>query len=226
MNLTYLTNNKFWVGPCEERTVQITEDESYDGYMVSLISHEDENFKLLFPLRERDAQILKSISTEQMEVKPIEDCDPDFIGLYFTMIESWKTSDRILSGATLDSLIDPELGVEVFLTHFFLTNREGYIESMVKSNFSQIIILSALEDSPIFVSDNLIQKLIGKPISNPQGDNKSPYGDSDFIDDDAQNIIKIAQDIISGNKEAPDTPKKKRQPRKTKKKDEKDENDD
>ena len=183
MSLGYLNNNKFWVGPCVERKLNINEESVYEGEMVPLISHEDQNFKLMFPIRKKDAQILQLIMDEEGEL----DEEQEVLGLFLTMADSWKSSDRIMAGAVLDSFADPELETDVFLAHFFLTNPEGMMESMVKSNFANIMILSALEGTPVFVTDKLLNKLLGAPVSE-NGSNPS----------DAESIIRIAQDIISG----------------------------
>lgn len=199
-----LTNNKFWLGPCEDKKITISETETFEGIMATLISHEDDKFKLMIPIREKDANLISAILEENGKLGESE--EEEVIGVFLTMIESWRSAGVYLSGVTVDSFVDPETDIDMFFVHFFLCNQDGYMESMVRANFSHALILVALEGVPIFVTEKLLAKLLG---AGPKIEGDEEEEEDLLAEDESDSpIYKIAQDIMRGSTESEDKPPK------------------
>lgn len=198
--------NRFSLFPC---VVQKDGANGYDGPLASLVSQMNENLVLFFPISEENASLV-NFSLNDENRKKIN-VNQDVIGVYKTMVESWKSGDRHISGVILDTKYDVEAKEDVIDASVILINSDGNLDTVVKTNFVHAIIVVAVEDMDIYVTDELFMKL--KPPEGltededeedeeggNSGDGPKPSApkppQSEFPID--QKIISIARQIMNG----------------------------
>jgi len=115
----------------------------------------DPTIVLFFPIPQNNANIIN-------EIMKSDELDPDqgVVGIYKTMLDSWKASDRYLSGVILDSAYDDESNEGTLLVRLVLSDNQGAIDSLVKVNCIHSLILSALVGVDIIVDDELLEKVL------------------------------------------------------------------
>ncbi len=110
------------------------------------------------------------------------------------MIDSWKASDRYLSGIIMDTVYNDEIKEEVLMIRLAISDCDGFIESLVQVNFLHALLLAAMEGTHILVSDNLLSKMI--PDDNLPEDNQIKDKPHHFPED--KKIVDIAKKIMGG----------------------------
>ena len=196
--------NKFIVFSCID--LEGAEDSNYKGYVVVLASSSDPNLLLFFPITPDNATVINYILEENDDY----DADTMTIGIYKTMLDSWKAGERFLSGIIIDTIFDYELNKEVPLIRLVLSDREGMIDSLVRVNFIHAILLAAMEKVEISVSDRLLDSML------PDDDDENDEAGQNILSKESKNnfpedgnIINIAKKIMEGKIREPDKKNKK-----------------
>ena len=179
--------NKFILFPC----IKPEEENLFDGYVVCLGSSRDLNLKVYFPIRDDYAELVNDILNGDED----KFNQHEILNIFTTMTSSWSSGDRFLSGIILDLKMntdnEPEMTVQILVAYI-----NGILDSVVKTTFSNAMILAAMEDVPVFMTDALMSNLLPKGDDffnhdgNPQNEDGSKPLDKEILD--------IAKEIISG----------------------------
>lgn len=189
--------NKFNIFSC----IEVREDD-YEGPCVVMACASDTAFMLFFPISKDNAKIISYV----MDGNDDYDINTHVLGIYKTMIDTWKSSDRYLSGIIMDSSYDEEMDEQVLMIRLALASSDGQIDSLVRVNFLHAILIAAMEDVSLIVSDDLIEQML--PSDSPEDvedeffdkrgrKSKSAQNDSEHFVGDS-NIVDIARKIMSG----------------------------
>lgn len=208
--------NRFNIFSC----IEVSEDD-YEGPCVVMACVTDPAFMLFFPVSDENAKVISYV----MDGNSDYDINTNILGLYKTMINSWKSSDRYLSGIIMDSNYDSELDEPILMIRLALAGHDGYIDSLVRVNFLHAILIAAMENVSIIVSDDLINQMLPPDFPDDIADNifeegefeeeedqfgyprrersshnsKSTRDKSDnYISPEDPNIVDIARKIMSG----------------------------
>jgi len=158
---------------------------------------------LFFPVSEDSAKIISYV----LEGNDEYDVNTNILGIYRTMVNSWRTSDRYLSGIIMDAVYDNNLEDDVLNIQLALSNQGmGYLDSLVPVNFLHAILLAAMEQVEIIVSEKLLEQMMPPlddcddcdedtecNVPKKQRKKKKP---SHFPED--KKIVDIAKKIMSG----------------------------
>jgi len=174
--------NKFEVIKC----IEVNEGD-YDGPCVIMACCSDPSFMLFFPINKENAKIINYVLKENSKY----DINTNILGIYKTMIDSWKSSDRFLSGIIMDTIYNSEAKDEILMIRLALSDQDGNIDSLVHVNFLHAMLLAAMEGVDVIVSDKLLEKM----VPNDEEDKHSkptPH----FPED--KKIVDIAKKIMGG----------------------------
>lgn len=195
--------NRFALFPC---IVQKDGANGYDGPLASLVSQLNTNLVLFFPISEENASIVNYALNDENRKKI--SVNQDTIGIYKTMIESWKSGDRYISGIILDAKFDPESKEDIIDASVILIDANGDLDTVVKTNFVHAMVVVAIEDMEIYVTDSLFDKLKPPPEEeddndedNENGSPRPPTPESKTEYPIDKNIISIAKQIMNGKVE-------------------------
>jgi len=193
--------NKFYVFPSikDDGTLQ-----NYHGSILPLACTNNMSFVLFFPIPEHAAKLIDYILKENPKNYNI---NMDTIGVYKTMLDSWRVGGRFLSGIILDSSYDKESNEDIILAQLMVSDESGIMDSIVKVNFVTAVTLAALERQEVLVSSELLEKLMPSQDEDEEGDKdiadeidktKSKYP----VDND---ILEMAKKIMSGKIQGQET---------------------
>jgi len=166
--------NKFLVFPC----IKQENDKGYNGPAVTLANASNMSFALFFPVSEENAALINYILEDKKDKKI--DINTNVLGVYKTMLDSWRAGDRFLSGIVMDVATDPETEEEVIMVKLALSGDDGGIDSIIKVNFTHAVFLAAMERKEILVTDELLSKLVPKD----ENDENDEEEDSDVAEKD------------------------------------------
>lgn len=172
--------------------VDLTEDENtpYKGPAVVLVCVSDPTFMLFFPISSDNADVISYI----LEGNEDYDVDTGVLGIYKTMVDSWKSEDVYLSGIIMDTFYSTKNRKYLPFIRLSLVDGSGALSSLVEVSFVHALLLAAMESVNFIVSDESLAQMIPDAKDLKNKGKKSSLPDSK---DD--NIIKIARDIMSGN---------------------------
>jgi len=189
--------NKFGILDCVE-----VDENGYKGPCVILVCISEPNFMLFFPVSKENSDVINYVLKEEGEY----DVNTNVIGIYKTMIDSWNSSDRYLSGIIMDVVYDKELKDDVLMIRLALANDEGNLDSLVHVSFLHAILLTAMEGSEIIVGDKLMEQMMPSEFNdnenNENNENeeketkKNKTKTPEFPGD--KKIVDIARKIMSG----------------------------
>ena len=174
--------NKFEVIKCIE-----VQENDYDGPCVIMACCSDPSFMLFFPINKENAKIINYVLKENSKY----DINTNILGIYKTMIDSWKSSDRFLSGIIMDTIYNSEAKDEILMIRLALSDQDGNIDSLVHVNFLHAMLLAAMEGVDVIVSDKLLEKM----VPNDEEDKHSKLTPH-FPED--KKIVDIAKKIMGG----------------------------
>jgi len=193
--------NKFTVFSC----IRVREDD-YDGPCLIMACVSDPSFMLFFPVSEDNAKIISYI----LDGNDDYGVDTNILGLYKTMIDSWRSSDRYLSGVVMDTVYDDEHDGNVLVIRLALSDNKGNLDSLVRVNFLHAILVAAMEKTYVVVSDELIEQMMPPEYSeeidedmflNEEGDEEDEEdeeGDNLFdVDNEERKFHKRVQDAVA-----------------------------
>lgn len=165
--------NRFALFPC---VIQKDETSSYTGPLASLVSEMNSNLVLFFPISEENASLINFTLNDENRKKIT--VNQDVVGIYKTMIESWKSGDKHISGVILDAKYDPESKEDIIDASVIIIDSNGNLDTLVKTNFVHAMVVVAIEDMEIYVTDDLFSKL------KPKDDEEIEEGEDDEEDED------------------------------------------
>jgi len=181
--------NRFEIVPCME-----VKENGYSGPCVMLACVTDPSFVLFFPVSSENAKIINFVLKED-ETK--YDINTSVLGIYKTMVESWKLGDRYLAGVIMDTVFNEEFKDDVLSIRMVLCDHNGELDSLVYVNFVHAMLLAAMEQTKIIVSEKLLSKMMSGSDDEEDGkktkNNKSKHN---FPED--KKIVEIAKKIMSG----------------------------
>ena len=203
--------SKFMVFSCSNVDSRDT-GHNYSGNVAILACANDPSLMLFFPILEENAEILSFILQEDSEI----DINTSSLGIYQTMINSWLSLDKYLSGIVMDLVYDPKVEDYIMEVKLAISTKYGALDSVVKVNLVHAILLSVMEGVEIIVTNELLNRLMpdeefeeGPPmLEKKNGEDKSYPKD--------QNILKIAKNIMEAEeKTVPTTTTKTTTPKPT-----------
>jgi hypothetical protein len=177
--------NKFEVTKCVE-----IDEPGYKGHCVILSCASDPSFLLFFPIGKENVKTINFVLADSSKY----DINTNVLGIYKTMIDSWRASDRYLSGIIMDTIYNDEMKEEILMIRLALSDSDGDIESLVHVNFLHAILLAAMEGTYIIVGDSLLSKMVAD-MEQPEEEivkKKTPH----FPED--KKIVDIAKKIMGG----------------------------
>ena len=148
--------NKFLIFPC----IKQEDGKGYNGPVVTLACASNISFALFFPVSEENAALINFVLEEKKDKKP--DINTNILGVYKTMMDSWRAGERFLSGILMDVVFDTATEEEVITVKLLLSDEDGNIDSVTKVNFTHAVLIAAMERKEIIVSDDLLDKLMPK----------------------------------------------------------------
>ena len=183
--------NKFIVVSCiNVGDEDSTKDIDYEGTVVVLSCTSDPTSLLFFPVPEDNANTINYVLKGNVDF----DVNANVLGIYRTMVESWRGGDRFLSGIIMDAVYDEKSRDHVIMIRLVLSHDTGELDSLVPVNFLHAILLAAMERVEIIVSDKLLSKLV--PANEDLIEEAaSTIPHPSFPED--KNLMRIVQDIMS-----------------------------
>jgi hypothetical protein len=179
--------------PCIEQS--LVNEESNGGIVLPLASEVQNNCILFFPVSDEVGDIVNYL----MEVEGDENPEQSkMVDVFKTMINTWRSGERFLSGIFIDLVYDLELNDEVISVNLMLSSStDGCIEAVIKVNFVHAIIVAILEDIDVMVSNEVLNKLLPEILDEKEDDLGESLEDKAVypVDDD---ILEIAKRIMDG----------------------------
>lgn len=173
--------NRFKLVSC----INMGDDEAsdYKGPIVVLSCCTDPDMALFFPIPEEIAKTISDILNEKYKL----DINSEHLGIYKTMIDSWRAGDKYLSGIIIDSHYDAKAKDDLILVRLALIDHNGDLDGMVDISFVHAMLLAAMEQADIVFSDSILNKLM--PSEEQECKHKSP---------EDPKILNIVKGIMSG----------------------------
>jgi len=201
--------NKFLVFPC---TVKDNK-EGYNGHVVPLVCASSTGFAIFFPISDENAKIINKLLEKPINKEELDLNTSNILSIYKTMVDSWNSGGKYLSGIYMDMEIDPNDKTEIISVKSIIsTNHGGYVDNVIKMNFIHAIIIAAMYRFEIVISKELIEKLMPN-LDNENEDENTDVEDNELKDPpsalskkigknnkfpkDSQ-ILKIAKKIMNG----------------------------
>jgi len=220
--------SKFMVFSCSNVSSGETGN-NYTGDVAILACANDPSLLLFFPISKENAELLSYL----MKDDSVIDINMASLGIYQTMINSWLSSDRYLSGIVMDMVFDPKIKDYVMEVKLAISTKYGALDSMVKVNIVHAILLSVMEGTEIIVTNELLDRLMPDEDEGGEGDEDSSLMSRRKLENDAdhfpqdQNILKIVKNIMQAEEKntkttttktttLPPSPSSKRKTKKTK----------
>lgn len=172
-----------------------------EGLVLPLASEIQNNCVLFFPISEEIGSVINHL-LESDEADPQE---LHMIDVFKTMISTWRSSDRFLSGIYLDKIYDLSKDEDVIYVNIMLSStNDGFIEAVIRVNFIHAMIIAVLEGVDIMVSNDLLVKLLPEAVKEDADEDDDD--DDDTFDEDLdegnypvdENILEIAKKIMGG----------------------------
>jgi hypothetical protein len=183
--------NKFVVVSCVDMSEDDAIDIDYDGQVVIFSDINDPSFMLFFPVTPEQSSIINNVINSE---KLAYDINTSVLGIYKTMTDSWKASDKYLSGILMDVGHNSE-NDDTMRVNFALSNSDGFLDGLVQVSFIHAILVSVLNRVEILITDNMLEKLM-PPETDEEGEELEPKQDGEFPED--EKILGIVQTIMSG----------------------------
>ena len=179
--------NRFGVLECIE-----IKEKDYAGWVVALASVSDPTFMLFFPINKENAKVINFVLDDKSKFS----ADTNVLGIYKTMIDTWKSTDRYLSGIIMDTVYSEEAKGDVLMIRLALSDVNGDLESLVYVNFLNGIMLAAMEGVDVIANDKLIEKMVPEERDYNEIEKTFKKQNTHFPED--KKLMEIAKKIMSG----------------------------
>ena len=189
--------NRFHVMPCIDKS-EVNEG-GPEGLVLPLASEIQNNCVLFFPISNDIGSVINHI----LEAEEANSQQLHMIEVFKTMINTWRSGERFLSGIYIDKVFDFKSEEDVIHVNIMLSSiSDGFIEAVIRVNFVHAIIIAVLEGVDIMVGNDLLQKLLPEAIEDDDDDNDDDEDFNDDLDDDNypvdEDILNIAKKIMDG----------------------------
>ena len=190
--------NKFVIVSC----VELDKGQTNNGYVgpaIVLNCVADPSIVLFFPIASDKAATINYL------IKDGEyGINTDILGVYKTMIESWDSGNRFLSGIIIDCIHDEELNDEIMNVELAISDSiSGFVDSVVPVSFVNAMMLAAMQQMEVIVTTKLINKLLPEESEEETEENETPSNASkdkqtNKFPEDGK-ILDIVKGIMDGN---------------------------
>jgi hypothetical protein len=167
-----------------------------EGLVLPLASEIQNNCVLFFPISDEVGSLINHL----LEAEETDAQQLHMIEVFKTMISTWRSGERFLSGIFVDKVFDADNDEDVIHVNLILSSvNDGFIEAVIKVNFVHAIIIAVLEGVDIMISNELLAKLLpdalGEEESDDDFDDQLDDGNVYPVDED---ILNIAKKIMGG----------------------------
>jgi len=188
--------NRFQVMPCIPQEEINGEGE---GLVLPLASEIENNCVLFFPVSNDIGKLINYL----LESEEVEEQQIHMIEVFRTMIDTWRSGERFLSGIFIDANYDENSQEDIINVNIMLSDTaDGYVQAVIKVNFIHAIVISVMEDVEIMISNELLNKLLPESFADEDYDGDNDDFDDEISDSDSfpvdENIIEIAKKIMGG----------------------------
>jgi len=181
--------NRFEIIKCVE-----VKEGGYNGPSVVLACSSDHDLTIFFPVSKDNAKLIDYVMDKNSEYN----INTNILGIYKTMLDSWRAGDKFLSGVIMDSVYDPELKDDVLQVRLALSDNNGELDSLANINFINAIILATMVGIDVIISDSLLDKMIPEEDEDDEDEeNAKPKRKPARFPEDKK-IVDIAKKIMSG----------------------------
>jgi hypothetical protein len=181
--------NRFEIVECMD-----VKEKDYEGSCVIMACATEPDFMLFFPISKENSKMINYVMQEDSKF----DINTNILGIYKTMLDSWTSSDRYLTGIIMDSIVSEESKEEILTVKLALADSNGDLDSLIQVSFLHAIVLGAMTGSSIVVSDKLLEKMMPEDDEEcPHQKGKSKKKDQGHFPEDKK-IVDIAKKIMSG----------------------------
>jgi bifunctional DNase/RNase len=181
--------NRFKIVKCMD-----VKEGDYNGPSIVLACASDDDLMLFFPISTENAKLISYVMDENNEY----DINTSVLGIYKTMLDSWRAGDKFLSGVIMDSVYDAEIKDDVLQVRLALSDNNGELDSLAHINFINAVILATMVGIDIIISDNLLDKMIpDEEEDDDEEENAKPKRKPAHFPEDKK-IVDIAKKIMSG----------------------------
>jgi hypothetical protein len=187
--------NKFLVFPCIDQN----EEGEYKGPVVALVSTVNSSFVLFFPISKDNADLINFVLKNKDDETDVN-INNQLLGLYQTMIDSWRAGDRFLSGIIMDTIFDEETKEDIISTTLIVSDATGNVDSVLTINFVHAILFAAMERKEILVANDLIEKLLPMDEEDEEDEENEESNKKDHRFPVDKQILDIAKEIMNGKK--------------------------
>ena len=191
--------NKFNIMPCISQ--EEVDEESKGGFVVPLSGEVGTSCIIFFPVADKVAEVVNLLlGVEDTDTGIDQEEIEGSIDLYKTMVNSWRTGDRFVSGVHIDIVYSKEKEEDILDARLILSSTDdGYVEAIIKINFAHALIVSLLEEVEVTLSGDLLNAFMpdlmgGEEPLEALEDSLPEEGDYP-VD---ENIAKIAKSILNG----------------------------
>jgi len=186
--------NRFTIFKCLENSEkEFSSNTKYKGPLIVLVSANEPSVQLFFPLSKENAVLLKQILLGEKKF----DVNSDVIGIYKTMLDSWRSSDKFLSGIIIDILTNNKTSEHEILVRLAIDDQNGNLDGLVRANFIHAIFLAALTSSDFVVSDEFLYTVMPEMFDDDEENENNDKKDNNVFPED-KGIINIVKDIMNG----------------------------
>jgi hypothetical protein len=180
-------------GEGPEEAEDFVKSADYSGKVIALSNVDDPNLLIFFPISDSNAKLINKFIKH--DYSKDDSIDLSNFSIYSAMSDSWKSSERYLSGIIMDSVIDEDSGEDVIQVKLMLSDVNGYLHSLISVGFFGALMLSILENVEIFLTEELLAMILPSSSYSDEGfedysDRESSYdpynyeGSCEFIEED------------------------------------------
>jgi len=168
-----------------------------EGLVLPLASEIQNNCILFFPISDEIGSLINHL----LEAEETDSQQLHMVEIFKTMINTWRSGERFLSGIFIDRVFDFDSGEDIMNVNIMLSSvNDGFIEAVIKVNFVHAIIIAVLEGVDIMISNELLSKLLPDELGEDDGDEDEF---DDILDDRIdypvdEDILNIAKKIMGG----------------------------
>lgn len=181
--------NKFTVFPCMK--MDKGDADSYDGNAIVMVCEQDPSVVLMFPANAKEASLVNTALGENKSKS-----NEVSLSIYRTMLESWFEGCLHLSGVLLDIDFGEDKKEEFIDVKLVIINKDGNIDGFIDTCFTHAIILAAMDDTKIIVTDRLLDKLIPPEKQTKDSETSDLAKKMNYPED--KKLLELAQKIMSG----------------------------
>jgi hypothetical protein len=180
--------NRFEIVECID-----VKEKDYEGTCIIMACMTEPDLMLFFPISKDNSKMINYVMQEDSKY----DINTNILGIYKTMLDSWASTDRYLSGIIMDSVISEVSKEEILTVKLALADPNGDLDSLIQVSFLHAIVLGAMTGTSVIVSDKLLEKMMPEDDEEYHPKVKSKNNNQAHFPEDKK-IVDIAKKIMSG----------------------------